>query len=117
MPAAKGSARTPLGPIPNIVATFVSASSQGQYTHSARTNSGHLRLCHQPRAAHAIRSDQNALQGNSNVFTTNKKFILLRMNTQMINSIGLAIPKYSFPIKFMDVKYLEKYETYNFGQP
>ena len=38
MPAAKGSARTPLGPIPKIVATFVYASSQGQRTHSARTN-------------------------------------------------------------------------------
>ena len=63
MPAAKGSARTPLGPkklmiivvpsclkdadgartrsdqnVPKIVATFVSASSQGQRTHSARTN-------------------------------------------------------------------------------
>ena len=37
MPAAKGSARTPLGPIPKIVATFVYASSQGQRTHSART--------------------------------------------------------------------------------
>ena len=35
MQAAKGSARTPLGP---IVATFVYASSQGQLTHSARTN-------------------------------------------------------------------------------
>ena len=35
MPAAKGSARTPLGP---IVATFVYASSQGQRTLSARTN-------------------------------------------------------------------------------
>ena len=35
MPAAKGSARTSLGP---IVATFVYASSQGQRTHSARTN-------------------------------------------------------------------------------
>ena len=43
MPAAKGTARTPLGP---IVATFVSACSQGQRTHSPRTkntvNSGHL---------------------------------------------------------------------------
>jgi hypothetical protein len=58
MPAAKGSARTPLGPISKIVATFVYASSQGQRTHSARTNSGHLRLCQQPRAAHALRSDQ-----------------------------------------------------------
>ena len=38
MPAAKGSARTPLGPIPKIVATYVYASSQGQRTHSARTN-------------------------------------------------------------------------------
>ena len=38
MPAAKGSARTPLGPIPKIMATFVSACSQGQHTHSARTN-------------------------------------------------------------------------------
>jgi hypothetical protein len=39
MPAAKGSARTPLGPkIPKIVTTFVYASSQGQRTHSARTN-------------------------------------------------------------------------------
>jgi hypothetical protein len=37
MPAAKGSARTPLGPIPKIVANFVYASSQGQRTHSART--------------------------------------------------------------------------------
>ena len=33
MPAAKGSARTPLGP---ILATFVYASSQGQRTHSAQ---------------------------------------------------------------------------------
>ena len=38
MPAAKGSARTPLRPIPKIVATFVYASSQGQRTHSTRTN-------------------------------------------------------------------------------
>jgi hypothetical protein len=46
MPAAKGSARTPLGPktttrkgkILKIVATFVYASSQGQHTHSAQTN-------------------------------------------------------------------------------
>jgi hypothetical protein len=38
MPAAKGSARTPLRPIPKIVATYVYASSQGQRTHSARTN-------------------------------------------------------------------------------
>jgi hypothetical protein len=39
MPAAKGSARTPLGPkIPKIVATFVYASSEGQRTHSAWTN-------------------------------------------------------------------------------
>jgi hypothetical protein len=39
MPAAKGSARTPLGPyMPFIVATYVYASSQGQRTHSARTN-------------------------------------------------------------------------------
>jgi hypothetical protein len=45
--------------IPKIVATFVYASSQGQRTHSARTNSGHLRLCQQPRAAHALRLDQN----------------------------------------------------------
>ena len=38
MPAAKGSARTPLGPkLPKIVATFVYASSQGQRTHSDRT--------------------------------------------------------------------------------
>ena len=37
MPAAKGSARTPLGPIPKIVATFVYASSQGQRTHSTWT--------------------------------------------------------------------------------
>ena len=37
MPAAKGSARTPLGPIPKIVATFVYDSSQGQRTHFART--------------------------------------------------------------------------------
>ena len=37
MPAAKGSACTPLGLIPKIVATFVYASSQGQRTHSART--------------------------------------------------------------------------------
>ena len=44
--------------IPKIVATFVYASSQGQRTHSARTNSGHLRLCQKPRAAHALRSDQ-----------------------------------------------------------
>jgi hypothetical protein len=43
MPAAKGSAHTPLGP---IVVTFVYASSQGQRMHSTRTkigvNSGHL---------------------------------------------------------------------------
>jgi hypothetical protein len=39
MPAAKGSARTPLGPkMPFIVANYVYASSQGQRTHSARTN-------------------------------------------------------------------------------
>ena len=38
MPAAKGSARTPLGPILKIVATYVYANSQGQRTHSARTN-------------------------------------------------------------------------------
>jgi hypothetical protein len=41
MPAAKGRAGTPLGPkekIPKIAATFVYASSQGQRTHSARTN-------------------------------------------------------------------------------
>ena len=39
LPAAKGSARTPLGPImPFIVAAYVYASSQGQRTHSARTN-------------------------------------------------------------------------------
>jgi hypothetical protein len=38
MPAAKGSARTPLGPkMPFIVATYVYASSQGQRTHSAWT--------------------------------------------------------------------------------
>ena len=37
MPAARGSARTPLGPMPKIVATFVPASSQGQRMHSART--------------------------------------------------------------------------------
>ena len=81
MPEAKGSASTPLRPIPKIVVTFVSAScqgqrthsartkivaafvyasSQGQRTHSAQTNSGHLRLCQQPRAAHALRSDQNS---------------------------------------------------------
>jgi hypothetical protein len=29
--------------------------------HFARTNSGHLRLCQQPRAAHALRSDQKKL--------------------------------------------------------
>ena len=68
---------TTSGKIPKIVATFVFASSQGQRTHSARTNeerererererknaiySGHLRLCQQPRAAHALRSDQNKL--------------------------------------------------------
>ena len=40
MPAAKGSARTPLGPKNAIY-------------------SGHLRFCLQPRAAHALRSDQN----------------------------------------------------------
>ena len=39
MPAAKGSARTPLGPIPKIVAAFVFHCSQGQRTHSAQTNS------------------------------------------------------------------------------
>jgi hypothetical protein len=48
--------------MPFIVATYVYASSQGQRTHSARTKnalySGHLRLCQQPRAAHALRSDQ-----------------------------------------------------------
>ena len=38
MLAAKGSARTPLGPIPKIVVTFVYASSQGQRTHSVWTN-------------------------------------------------------------------------------
>ena len=39
MPAAKGSARTPLGPkISKIVATYVYASSQGQRTHFAPTN-------------------------------------------------------------------------------
>ena len=38
MPAAKGSARTPLGPTrPFLVATYVYASNQGQRTHSART--------------------------------------------------------------------------------
>ena len=37
IPAAKGSARTPLRPIPKIVAAYVYASSQGQSTHSART--------------------------------------------------------------------------------
>ena len=62
--------------LPKIVATFVSASIQGQRTpsartkivaylsllrwrtHFARTNSGHLRFCLQPRAAHALRLDQ-----------------------------------------------------------
>ena len=43
MQSAKGSARTPLGPIPKIVATFVYASSQGQRTHSARTKISILR--------------------------------------------------------------------------
>jgi hypothetical protein len=38
LPAAKGSARTALGPIPKIVATFIYASSQRQRTHSAWTN-------------------------------------------------------------------------------
>ena len=47
------------GKICKIVATFLCASSHGQRTHSARTNSGHLRLCQQPRAAHALRSHQN----------------------------------------------------------
>ena len=37
MPAAKGSAHTPLKQVPKIVATFFSASSQGQRKHSART--------------------------------------------------------------------------------
>jgi hypothetical protein len=48
--------------ISKIVATFVYASSQGQRTHSAWTkkeNSGQLCLCQQPRAAHALRSDQD----------------------------------------------------------
>ena len=37
------------------MATYTFASSQGQRTHQ---NSGHLCLCQQPRAAHALRSDQ-----------------------------------------------------------
>ena len=48
MRSAKGSARTPLGPkLPKIVATFVCAISQGQRTHSARTNYNikHLKDC------------------------------------------------------------------------
>ena len=52
--------------MPFIVATYVYACSQGQCTHSARTKndiySGLLRLCQQPRAAHALRSDQKSLR-------------------------------------------------------
>jgi hypothetical protein len=55
--------------MPFIVATYVYASSQGQRTHSARTKNaiyiGHLRLCQQPRAAHALPSDQNENSGAS----------------------------------------------------
>ena len=52
-----------------IVATYVYASNQGQRTHSARTNSGHLRLCQQPRAAHALRSYQKILHCQFSRFT------------------------------------------------
>ena len=52
--------------MPFIMATYVSACSQGQRTHSARTKNalynGHLRFCLQPMATHALCSDQQ-LQG------------------------------------------------------
>ena len=51
--------------MPFIVANYVSACSQGQCTHSARTKNaiyiGHLCFCLQPRAAYALRSDHYPL--------------------------------------------------------
>ena len=59
MPEAKGSARTPLGPIPKIVAYGCQTpSAQRRSDQKNAIYSGHLRLCQKPRAAHALRSDQ-----------------------------------------------------------
>jgi hypothetical protein len=46
-------------------------------THYARTNSGHLRLCQQPRAAHALRSDQKDTQIEALENEINKKQVLM----------------------------------------
>ena len=65
MRAAKGSARTPLGPILCLVWNVGYTTSKADKVKQGgfQRNSGHLRLCEQPRAAHALRSDQLLFQG------------------------------------------------------
>ena len=70
----------------------------GQRTHSAQTNSGHIRFCLQPRAAHALRSDQHSrevLEDEVESYDVEKvKTSLLCLSVQLGKVLDLALLVY-----------------------
>jgi hypothetical protein len=86
------------------VATFVSACSQGQHTHSARTKmpfivATYVYAC-SPRAAHALRSDQCVQQGDMHLmpdlrnYPSNFELIHLSYDYMMDDEILWLVSQY-----------------------